>query len=143
MDVIPKVAISKRRHNFTPFQMTCKEFNIIDNPGLKRVCGGKCITGDGIYNLCVSTSCFFMPFMVHQTPSPERRTSVCICIHQWLKAVVSYCPVEEASTGQGTYRSLTAEKVAENWDKISDFSNSSPFFMGGEQTGKFFKLATK
>ncbi|PKP68206.1 MAG: 3-oxoacyl-ACP reductase, partial [Alphaproteobacteria bacterium HGW-Alphaproteobacteria-5] len=37
---------------------------------------------------------------------------------------------------------LTAEKVAENWEKISDFSNASPFFMGGEQTGKFFKLAT-
>ncbi|MDO9125757.1 MAG: SDR family NAD(P)-dependent oxidoreductase, partial [Parvibaculum sp.] len=37
---------------------------------------------------------------------------------------------------------LTAEKVAENWGKISDFSNATPFFMGGEQTGKFFKLAT-
>jgi len=37
---------------------------------------------------------------------------------------------------------LSAEKVAENWEKISDFSNATPFFMGGEQTGKFFKLAT-
>lgn len=37
---------------------------------------------------------------------------------------------------------LTAEKVAENWAKISDFSNAAPYFMGGEQTGKFFKLAS-
>ena len=37
---------------------------------------------------------------------------------------------------------LTAEKVAENWAKITDFSNAAPHFMGGEQTGKFFKLAT-
>jgi NAD(P)-dependent dehydrogenase (short-subunit alcohol dehydrogenase family) len=37
---------------------------------------------------------------------------------------------------------LTAEKVEENWAKITDFSNATPYFMGGEQTGKFFKLAT-
>lgn len=37
---------------------------------------------------------------------------------------------------------LTAEKVWENWDKISDFSNAKPFFMGGEQSGKIFGLAT-
>ena len=37
---------------------------------------------------------------------------------------------------------LSAEKVWENWDKISDFSNSKPFFMGGEQSGKIFGLAT-
>jgi hypothetical protein len=37
---------------------------------------------------------------------------------------------------------LTAEKVEENWAKITDFSNAQPYFMGGEQTGKFFKLAT-
>ncbi len=37
---------------------------------------------------------------------------------------------------------LTAEKVWENWDKISDFSNSKPFFQGGEQSGKIFGLAT-
>ncbi len=38
---------------------------------------------------------------------------------------------------------LSAEKVWENWDKISDFSNAKPFFMGGEQSGKIFGLATK
>lgn len=37
---------------------------------------------------------------------------------------------------------LSAEKVWENWDKISDFSNAKPFFMGGEQSGKIFGLAT-
>ncbi len=37
---------------------------------------------------------------------------------------------------------LTAEKVLEAWDKITDFSNSKPFFMGGEQTGKFFEKAS-
>jgi NAD(P)-dependent dehydrogenase (short-subunit alcohol dehydrogenase family) len=36
---------------------------------------------------------------------------------------------------------LTAEKVWENWEKISDFSNAKPYFMGGEQTGKIFELA--
>ncbi len=37
---------------------------------------------------------------------------------------------------------LTAEMVAENWDKISDMSEAKAFFMGGEQTGKFFEKAT-
>lgn len=37
---------------------------------------------------------------------------------------------------------LTAEKVLEAWDKITDFSNAKPFFMGGEQTGKFFEKAS-
>lgn len=35
---------------------------------------------------------------------------------------------------------LTAEKVWENWDKISDFSNAKPYFMGGEQSGKIFGM---
>lgn len=38
---------------------------------------------------------------------------------------------------------LDADKVWANWDKISDFSNAKPFFMGGEQSGKIFGLATK
>ena len=37
---------------------------------------------------------------------------------------------------------LTAEKVAENFEAISDMSNAKAFFMGGEQTGKFFEKAT-
>ena len=37
---------------------------------------------------------------------------------------------------------LSAEKVLEAWDQITDFSNAKPFFMGGEQTGKFFEKAS-
>lgn len=37
---------------------------------------------------------------------------------------------------------LTAEKVAENWEQISDMSAAKAFFMGGEQTGKFFEKAS-
>ncbi len=37
---------------------------------------------------------------------------------------------------------LSAEKVAENWETISDFSNDTPFFMGGGRTGKFCKRET-
>ena len=37
---------------------------------------------------------------------------------------------------------LTAEKVAKNFEAISDMSNAKAFFMGGEQTGKFFEKAT-
>jgi len=37
---------------------------------------------------------------------------------------------------------LSAEKVLEAWGQITDFSNAKPFFMGGEQTGKFFEKAS-
>ena len=37
----------------------------------------------------------------------------------------------------------TAEDVAKNWDDISDMSESKAFFMGGEQTGKFFEMVSK
>ena len=37
---------------------------------------------------------------------------------------------------------LTAEKVKENWDAITDMSKAKAFFMGGEQTGKFFEKAS-
>ncbi len=33
---------------------------------------------------------------------------------------------------------LTAEKVADNWSKISDMTGAKAYFMGGEQTQKFF-----
>jgi len=35
---------------------------------------------------------------------------------------------------------LTPEKVKAAWDRISDFSNAKPYFMGGEQTAKFVNL---
>ncbi len=38
---------------------------------------------------------------------------------------------------------LTAEKVLENWDKITDMKGAQPYFMGGEQTGKVLKLASE
>ena len=38
---------------------------------------------------------------------------------------------------------LTAEKVLENWDKITDMKGAVPYFMGGEQTGKVLKLASE
>ncbi|MAB12637.1 SDR family oxidoreductase [Parvibaculum sp.] len=38
---------------------------------------------------------------------------------------------------------LTAEKVLENWEKITDMKGAQPYFMGGEQTGKVLKLATE
>ncbi len=54
--------------------------------------------------------------------------------------------VAQIVESQGMYlgrEGLTAEQVAENWEKIADMSNAKPFFMGGEQTGKFFEMATK
>lgn len=38
---------------------------------------------------------------------------------------------------------LTAEKVLENWEKITDMKGAVPYFMGGEQTGKVLKLASE
>ncbi|NOT41308.1 MAG: SDR family NAD(P)-dependent oxidoreductase, partial [Alphaproteobacteria bacterium] len=36
------------------------------------------------------------------------------------------------------HQGLTAEKVAENWGKIADMTGAKAYFMGGEQTQKFF-----
>jgi NAD(P)-dependent dehydrogenase (short-subunit alcohol dehydrogenase family) len=47
--------------------------------------------------------------------------------------------VESAGTFLG-HNDLTAEKVAAAWPKISDMSAGKAYFMGGEQTGKFFTL---
>ncbi len=37
----------------------------------------------------------------------------------------------------------SAEDIAKHWDEISDMSGASAYFMGGEQTGKFFEMAVK
>ena len=37
------------------------------------------------------------------------------------------------------HEGLTAEKVADAWSKIADMTGARPYFMGGEQTGKFFE----
>jgi NAD(P)-dependent dehydrogenase (short-subunit alcohol dehydrogenase family) len=34
---------------------------------------------------------------------------------------------------------LTAEKVADSWARIADMTGAKPYFMGGEQTQKFFQ----
>lgn len=38
---------------------------------------------------------------------------------------------------------MKAEDVLANWDRISDMSNAKPYFQGGEQTGKVFKMASE
>lgn len=56
--------------------------------------------------------------------------------------VFSMAQIEESEgVFVGREDDLSAEAVWENWDKISDFSNAKPYFMGGEQTGKIFELA--
>ena len=47
------------------------------------------------------------------------------------------------SDGENLGLNATAEDLEKNWDKISDFSNSKPFFNGGEQTGKVLEKAMK
>ena len=37
----------------------------------------------------------------------------------------------------------SAEDIANNWDKIADMSGGKAPFMGSEQTGKFYEMATK
>jgi NAD(P)-dependent dehydrogenase (short-subunit alcohol dehydrogenase family) len=47
--------------------------------------------------------------------------------------------IESAGVFLG-HNDLTAEKVAAAWPKISDMTGAKAYFMGGEQTGKFFNL---
>ena len=54
-------------------------------------------------------------------------------------AVSRICESQGAYLGRDD---LTAEKVAENWEKIADRAGDEAYFSGGEQTGKFFKMAT-
>jgi NAD(P)-dependent dehydrogenase (short-subunit alcohol dehydrogenase family) len=54
--------------------------------------------------------------------------------------VFSLAEIHESEGMLVGHDDLTAEKVWENWDKISDFSNAKPYFMGGEQSGKIFGM---
>jgi NAD(P)-dependent dehydrogenase (short-subunit alcohol dehydrogenase family) len=48
----------------------------------------------------------------------------------------------EIIESQGVYLGkdgISAEEVAENWGKIADMTGAKPYFMGGEQTGKFIE----
>ncbi len=49
--------------------------------------------------------------------------------------------VETRGLCLGRDQSLTAEKVLEHWDQITDDSAAKAYFQGGEQTMKFFELA--
>ncbi len=69
--------------------------------------------------------------------SEDAPTGVCICAGAGVFASARIEESEGVFLGAG----VTAERVADNFGKITDFSNATPFFMGGEQTGKFFKLA--
>jgi NAD(P)-dependent dehydrogenase (short-subunit alcohol dehydrogenase family) len=71
--------------------------------------------------------------------SEDAPTGVCVCAGA---GVFASARIEESEGVFLGLEGLTAEKVADNWSKITDFSNATPFFMGGEQTGKFIKLAS-
>ena len=57
--------------------------------------------------------------------------------------VYSAAQIEEAEGAFLGNEGVTAEDVENAWEKITDFSNARPFFMGGEQTGKVFEMVTK
>ncbi len=66
-------------------------------------------------------------------------TGAILCAGAGVFSLAQIVEAEGAFLGR---EDLSAEKVWENWEKISDFSNASPYFMGGEQTGKVFNMAT-
>jgi len=57
--------------------------------------------------------------------------------------VYSAAQIEEAEGAYLGNEGVSAEDVENAWEKITDFSNARPFFMGGEQTGKVFEMVTK
>jgi len=71
--------------------------------------------------------------------SEDAPTGVVLCAGAGVFATAQIMESEGMFLGR---EGLTAEKVAENWEKISDMSNAQAYFMGGEQTGKFFKMAS-
>lgn len=71
--------------------------------------------------------------------SEDAPTGVVLCAGAGVFATAQIMESEGMFLGR---EGLTAEKVAENWEKISDMSNAQAYFMGGEQTGKFFTMAS-
>ncbi len=51
--------------------------------------------------------------------------------------------VETRGLSLGRGPDLSADKVWDNWDKITDDSQAKAYFQGGEQTMKFFELGQK
>lgn len=61
-----------------------------------------------------------------------------------LLAGASVFSVAQVVESEGMYiGDMSAEKIVENWDKVSDMTNATPYFMGSEQVGKVFKKATE
>ncbi|MFP4004738.1 MAG: SDR family oxidoreductase [Alphaproteobacteria bacterium] len=54
--------------------------------------------------------------------------------------VFSHAEIRESEGAYLGREGLTAEKVLDAWDRISDMSRAKPYFQGGEQTLKIFEL---
>jgi len=50
---------------------------------------------------------------------------------------------ETMGVNLGTGEDMTAEKIAEKWDEISDMKDARPCYQGGEQSQKIFELIMK
>ncbi len=70
--------------------------------------------------------------------SEEAPTGVIICAGAGVYAKA------EITESHGAYLggNANAEDIAKNWDKIADMSQAKAPFMGGEQTGKYFEMAS-
>jgi NAD(P)-dependent dehydrogenase (short-subunit alcohol dehydrogenase family) len=77
---------------------------------------------------------FVTPGVVYLV-SEDAPTGVILAAGGGAFAVAQIVESNGAFLGQ---QDLTAEKVAENWSKISDMTGAKAYFMGGEQTQKFF-----
>lgn len=71
--------------------------------------------------------------------SEDAPTGVILCAGAGHFAVAQMVESEGAYLGQD---GLSADKIAENWDRISDMSKGKAPFMGNEQTEKFFNKAS-
>ncbi len=72
--------------------------------------------------------------------SEDAPTGKILCAGAGVFAVTEMTECEGVFIGRGN--ELTAEAVAENWDKITDKSKSQAFNSGGEETAKVMTLAT-
>ena len=69
--------------------------------------------------------------------SDDAPTGVIVTAGAGVFAVAQIVETRGAYLGAG---GVDADEVAANWAKISDPANGKAYFMGGEQTGKFFEL---
>ena len=71
--------------------------------------------------------------------SEDAPTGVILCAGAGHFAVAQMVESDGAYLGRD---GLSAEKVADAWAKISDMSHGKAYFMGNEQTEKFFAKAS-